>query len=449
MHVHWHEGLFLQPHHLQLQLRGLQSDIRSARSLFNPYAFGLIESRLSYDNLNDGRVLFERLQAIMPSGQEISYPENTNLPPLDLKTELSRSAAPIDVVLAVPLWSRSRANAFRPGETADPRVKLLYIPHEARDLPDENNGDNPQTVILRKVNARLVMKEDDLSDLEFLPLMRLVRATGEGGGKAQLDPEFVPPCLLLRSSAALHELTRDLLAYLNACREQWRLKAAGGTLGLETKWEVTSKLKTLNRFCASLPSLVEEGVVSPFLIYLQMRELLGELLALSPDKNLFDCEPYDHLNPLRCFREIDGKIRPLIRPGKEKEPYVVPFTGAAGLVRAELEPKHFEPGIGYFLGVKTKVDFTRLVLHLKDLNKFKFMPRSMEQMAIQGLELKEETSPPLDLHRANNLHYFRVVVSSNARRWEQIKQDKAIALVWNNAQFDLSDAEFTLSMTLP
>ena len=32
---------------------------------------------------------------------------------------------------------------------------------------------------------------------------------------------------------------------------------------------------------------------------------------------------------------------------------------------------------------------------------------------------------------------------------DQVKADKAISLVWNNAEFDLSDATVTLFMTLP
>ncbi|HEY5915612.1 MAG TPA: type VI secretion system baseplate subunit TssK, partial [Verrucomicrobiae bacterium] len=126
MHVHWHEGLFLQPHHLQLMQRRLQTDIRAARSLLVPWCFGILESRLSPDDLADGRIRFERLRAIMPSGQEVNFPEDANLPPLDIKTELTRGAGALEVLLAVPLWTRNRANAFRQGESADPRVKLLY-----------------------------------------------------------------------------------------------------------------------------------------------------------------------------------------------------------------------------------------------------------------------------------------------------------------------------------
>jgi type VI secretion system ImpJ/VasE family protein len=449
MHVHWHEGLFLQPHHLQIMQRQLQSDIRSARGLFNPYCYGVVESRLDPDSLADGRIRFELLRVILPSGQEVFYPENANLPALDIKAELARSAGPLDVWLAVPLWTKNRANSFREGERADPRIKLLHIPDEVRDVADENTGENPQTVYVRKVNARVVLKAEDLSDMESIPLLRIVRTTGEESGKPRQDPQYVPPCLLLRSSPVLHDMMRELVAQLNASRNDLRLKAATGGLGLEVKWELTLRLKALNRFCASLPSLVEDGQVSPFAIYLQLRELLGELLAVHPEKTTFDCEPYNHLDPLRSLKELDQKIRDLIRVTKGIEPIKIPFTGNPGLLRTSLEPQHFEKPSGYYLGVLTRADRTKLALYLTDANKFKMMPRSMEQVAIFGIELKEENLPPLDLPAQSNLYYFRLVPTANQRRWDQIKQDKAISLVWNNAEFDLSDAKFTLYLILP
>ena len=117
-------------------------------------------------------------------------------------------------------------------------------------------------------------------------------------------------------------------------------------------------------------------------------------------------------------------------------------------MRAALEPRHFEKPTGYFLGVKTRMERTKLALYLTDGNRFKMMPRSMEQVAVFGIEIKEENYPPLDLPGQNDLHYFRVV-GTNQRRWDQVKADKAISLVWNNAEFDLSDATVTLFMTLP
>ncbi len=451
MHVHWHEGLFLQPHHLQLMQRRLQTDARASRALFNPYCFGMIEGRLSQDDLADGRIRFERLRVIMPSGQEVFFPEDANLPALDIKAELARGAGPIDVLLAVPLWTKNRANAFRQGEPADPRIKLLFIPDEAREVADENTGENPQSVHIRKLNARVALKGEDLSDMESLPLLRVVRVTGEDSGKARQDPDFVAPSLLLRSSPVLHDMMRELVAQLNASRNDLRVKASTGGHGLEVKWELAMKLTVLNRFCGSLPSIIEEGIISPFAVYLQLRELFGELLALYPDKATFECEAYNHLDPLRSLKELDQKIRGLIIVKAGREPMKVVFAGSPGLLRATLEDQHFDKPSGYYLGIKMPagMDRTKLALYVCDGNKFKLMPRSMEQVAIFGLELKEETYPPLDLPGQGNLYYFRVVPTSNQRRWDQIKQDKAASLVWNNAEFDLSGANFTMFMTLP
>jgi type VI secretion system protein ImpJ len=448
MNVHWHEGLFLQPHHLQTMQRATQMEIRALRSLLFPFCYGVVDAKLSYDDLANGRLRFERLHVIMPGGQELRFPEEAQLPSLDIRAEASRGAGQLEVLLSVPLWVKNRANAFRSGEPPDPRVKLLYIPTEARDQADENSGENPQTILLRKVNARLMLKSEDTSDVECMPLLRIVRSVGEDAGKPRPDPEFVPPSVLLRSAPTLHDLVRELTAQINASREQTRIKVSTGGLGLEVKWEITTRLAALNRFCAAWTGMIEEGNVPPFIIYQQLRGLLGELLALHPADKLFECQPYNHADPLPAFRELDRKIREEIRVARAAEPLKVSFAGSPGLLRVSLEPQHFERPTGYYLGVKTRADRTKLALYLGDGNKFKLMPRSMEQVAIFGIELKEENYPPLELPGQSDLHYFRLMPTSNQRRWDQVKQDKGISLVWNNSEFDLTDATFTLYMTL-
>ena len=428
--------------------RRLQLEIRAARSLLAPNFFGVVEGKLSYDDLADGRLRFERLHVIMPSGQEVRFPEEANLPSLDIRTAMARGSGQMEVSLAVPLWAKSRANAFRFGEPPDPRIKLLFIPAEMPDLADENTGENSQSVYLRKINARLVLPGEDVSDMECLPLLRIMRSVGEDAGKPRQDPEYVPPSLLLRSSPSLHDLLRELVAQLNASREQTRIKVTTGGLGQDVKWELTMRLTALNRACASLPSLVEEGNISPFDLYLELRELLGELLALHPVEKLYDCQLYNHMDPLPAFRELDRKIRDEIRVTRNAEPLKVVFAGTPGLLRGTLEQQHFDKPTGYYLGVKTRVDRTKLALYLSDGNKFKLMPRTMEQVAIFGVELKENSYPPMELPAQSGLHYFSLVPTSNQRRWDQIKQDKVISLVWNNTELDLSDATFTLYMTL-
>ena len=72
---------------------------------------------------------------------------------------------------------------------------MLYIPVEAVDLADENTGENSQSLYFRKINARLILPGEDVSDLECLPLLRIMRSVGEDAGKLRQDPEMRrPPC---------------------------------------------------------------------------------------------------------------------------------------------------------------------------------------------------------------------------------------------------------------
>src|SRR5258708_20468522 len=90
MKIHWQEGLFLQPHHLQRMQKSVEDEIASERRLSWPYPFGLIEARLSRDELENKRVRFDKLRAIMPSGLEGNYPAGARLPWLDISQAFSK-----------------------------------------------------------------------------------------------------------------------------------------------------------------------------------------------------------------------------------------------------------------------------------------------------------------------------------------------------------------------
>ena len=164
MQVHWHEGLFLLPHHLQRIQRSILEVSSFERRLNWAYPYGLIDARLSNDDLENMRLRFDRLHAIMPSGQEILFPQEAELPAMDIK-QAFESRGRFTVYLGVPLWFAARANCVNPGQTVDPRAKILYRIAET-EVADENTGENVKTILHRRVNARLLLENEDRSDLE-------------------------------------------------------------------------------------------------------------------------------------------------------------------------------------------------------------------------------------------------------------------------------------------
>ena len=96
----------------------------------------------------------------MPSGLEVNYPENAELPSLDIAQAFAKGSGTFNVLLGVPLWQGSRANTVPLSQDSDTRVKLLYRVGEV-ECYDENTGENPKPVQVRKINSRLMFEHED------------------------------------------------------------------------------------------------------------------------------------------------------------------------------------------------------------------------------------------------------------------------------------------------
>jgi type VI secretion system ImpJ/VasE family protein len=450
--IHWQEGLFLQPHHFQRMQKSLEDEIASERRLAWPYPYGVIEARLSRDELENKRVRFDKLRAIMPSGLEVNYPAAAELPSLDIAQAFSKGAGSFTVSLGVPLWQESRANTVPVTHDADTRVKLLYRIGEI-ECHDENTGENPKPLQVRKINSRLMFEHEDPSDMEVLPLLKIVRATGEDVGLPKEDPEFVPPCMLLSGSPALREMVRDLVSQVEASRKELVVQVTRGGFSIDTmrgvQFEQVMRLRTLNRYSARLPSIIAAPIATPFSVYLELRELLAELAAMHPDRDEFESAPYRHDNQFLCFRELANKIRSFLRGAVAPSFLKLAFKDVGGVLTANFSPEHFTQPNAYFLGIKTKLDPTAVARYVEDGDRFKLMPQSLATRAIRGIELKEERHAPLELPAAADLHYFRLERANSARMWQQIQTEKTAAIRWTGGELDWSDASFTLYMTVP
>jgi len=448
--VHWHEGLFLQPHHLQLLQRGVGERFAGERRLSNPFAYGVIETALSADELANHRVSFDTLHAIMPSGIEVDVPGSADLPALSIKRAFDASTEPLTVYLAVPLYAQAAANVIDSSNESDWRVKRRFTVHEI-ESPDENTGENPQAVRIRRVNARLVLEGDDTTDLELLPVLRVVHGVGEQAGMPRQDPEFIAPCFSVGGSAVLRQLGRDIANLVEANRKEMVAQNVQSGLRVENlrgdQLVQLLRLHTLSRASARLGQLVSVVGVTPFTLYLELRELLGELCALTPERDDFVVADYNHDNPQPCFRDVANRVRSLLQ-GQVVERFVkVDFKKEAEVFAAALNQEHFEAPSEYFLAIRTRKDPKALVALVENPDQFKLMPRSMEKTAVFGLPLAVEHAPPPMLPLQTGLHYFRLDVTERKRIWNAMKKEQSMAVVGPMAE--MSDFEMALYMILP
>jgi type VI secretion system ImpJ/VasE family protein len=452
LNIHWHEGLFLQPHHLQRFQLGAIYQGQSARRIARSHPYGIIEAKLSLDELANFRVRFDKLRVFMPGGLDLCFPENAELPSIDIKPLFAGSGSVFTIYLGVPVWREGRANAGgeSPDEQPDAATKIIYRVREEK-FADENTGDNAKPLLTRRYNARFVLDDDDKSDLELVPVLRLVRGVGEQLGQPKPDPEFVPPCLFITGSGALHNLIRDLVNQLEASRQELVIQLNRGGFAMDTlrgaQIEQILRFRTLNSFSARLSSLLAAPNVEPFAWYLELRALHGELAALHPGKDDYESVPaYNHENLFNAFDQLGARIRGLLRGVVTASFLKLEFKPAAGALEAVFTEEQLTRPVDYFLGVKSKDDPRTVAALVEDGNRFKFMPKSLATRAVRGVELKEERFPPMQLPAVAGVTYFRLNRAESARVWQLLQTEKAAVIRWPDQE--KSDFAVTLYMTL-
>lgn len=454
--MHWYEGLFLLPHHLQGLQREVYERSRSDRSLVRAFPYGVVDMHLATEALGEYKLQFDRLHVIMPSGVEVRIGPggNCDLGVREFRQKFGSMSGGMTVSLGVPLWQSGRANTVGMAADAgvgdssvgavapDPsRVDCLYAVGQA-SIPDENTGKNEKGVLIRKINARLVLPDESTDNLETLPLARLEAAGTDEGVKPREDPTFLPPCFGIGGSTSLKNLLRDLVSAVLTHRQEMCLKLAGPGVGFSpanlnsAQMMRMFRLRTLNRFGGMLQQLVAAPGVAPFDVYLRLRELLGELAALAPDRDPFDALGYDHDKPGPVFRELDRRIRPLLREstaGTFKE-FKFSVEGRS-LVSETVEPVDFANGTDFLLGIQSRSDPNDLTRLVTDPIRFKLAPRRFLQLGeaqinVPGIKLERDYGVPSELPQPKGLNYFRLIPSADERMWRWAQEDRRLCVIW-------------------
>src|SRR5947209_16421606 len=121
--VHWHEGMFLRPHHFQTAQRHSLHFINRNEKWDVHYNWGLRSVELDLDALANSRLVVRSLQARMHDGTLLSIPEDGSLPVLELRNAFEQGNN-VAVLLAVPTVNLGKANVSDNGRADAARYLL-------------------------------------------------------------------------------------------------------------------------------------------------------------------------------------------------------------------------------------------------------------------------------------------------------------------------------------
>ncbi len=439
--VYWHEGMFLQPHHLQAAERH-QAYLGQLGSKWDlHHNWGLHSIELREDSLANHRLVVRRLEARLKDGTLVAVrPDDGALPALDLKAALDRDPV-LKVFLAVPVLRLGRANVCD-DDADDGRYRV-----DAADVEDENDGVNPETLHFRRLNVRLLLSaHDEHPGYEVLPIARIEKSA-DADGPPRIDKTYIPPVLACDAWEALRV---DVLQ--NICeRIGMKIELLAGMVesrGIAVESHVSGdaltigQLRALNEAYALLGTLVMARGIHPLQAYLELCRLVGQLAIFGPEHRAPLLPTYDHDDLGGCFYRVKQYLDGLLDVVHEPDYKMRPFEGAGLRIQVPLEVAWLEPTWQMLVGVKSALSPEECVNLVTTSGQLGMKIGSSDRVdaiyrhGSAGLRFTHTPQPPQALPVVQGLIYFQVNRDSQPDEWKNVQKSLALAVRLNETKIE-------------
>ena len=408
--------MHLTPQHFQAQRRYHEEQTARTLGYMMPFAFGLSAITVDEDGLRNGTFALMQARGVLPDGTVFHLPDADEAPePVAVAERFSPTRDAHVVYLALAPWRADAANLQTTPLDAPARFRT-----REEVVSDESTGADPLSIRFAARNLRLLFDEEISDDLVAMPIARIRR---DGRGQFQLDTDFVPPCVQLAASERLLTLAREMVGLLEAkgstlvaTLSQAPGAAAGGSAAymgneLATRW----LLHAVRSADAPLRHLLLTRRAHPERLYSELARLAGALCTFSMTSHPRDVPLYDHLAPTDTFDALERLLRAHLDVVISARALVVPLQATGDLLHAAVinDPRCFEPGVRWFLGVRAEIGQAELIDRVQRLTKTcasKFV-LELVRRAFNGLATEHIPSPPSGLAPKPDLTYFELTMA--------------------------------------
>ncbi len=441
--IHWSEGMFLRPHHLQAAQRWMETVVRTGLDATRPFGWGFLDLQIAKEPLENFALRLDRCEVRMKDGTWVRVPDNTEVPPIDFKKAIEAGNGTVEIHLGIPQMQQVRANSVSlesPELTSgSPRYEPLPVTRR-----DENTGSNPQTLYVRRMRGKLFVTGEDMTGYETLRIGRIKR-TDRPGALPEIDGLGAGPLLAIQADHQLAAMINSLSDQVEAKDEVLAREAREHhmmfTDGVAANSEHLLKLHVLNESRAHLKALLQCPVLHPYDVFVVFSRMIGHLSVFHDDLVPGVLPDYDHDHPGECLDEAKRRIIILLEAMRPIAYIERPFArkkderGHEGL-EVELDRKWIDENLEMFVALHSDE------MDINDLEKYVYGTLDMKlaspkrsprihNIAVRGLRMLIKSVPAGTLPRRQGLHYFKIDKTIGPDRtdyWRECEQERGIRM---------------------
>ena len=445
--VHWHDGMFLSPHHFQAAERYARRTLRESEDWLHPFAWGVRGVRYDAEAIASSVVTLQACEARFKDGTHLSVGPGRDVSALSMNLrDALKADGSATILLAVRSFGLGLKNVDLGPTDAGGRFWA-----DEEECEDENKEAAAIPLRVRRLQAKLLHAGESAAGYETLPLLRIQRS-----GSMDATPRvlaYVPPLLSCDAWPWLVERLDSLALQIQAKAGELAGQIAGRGLAIQghdgAEAERLLKLAALNEALPPLRTILAAPGVTPFAVYLELCRIVGRLGLFLPERVPAPVLPYDHEDIGGRFAALIDQIRQALRGVEASNLVVRHFTRDGDHLRVALEDAWLQADAQVYLGIETdrsEAECDRLLTKLDRSIGAALQVEELYARRVPGLTLSPLSRQPIDLQNFGGVAFFEI--GREARTWAGVVRDRSLAIRLNMQQATFQSAE-VIRMTTP
>lgn len=445
----WHQGLFLQPQHLQLTSRYCEALNLPFKEYMQSHFWGVGSWQVQTTALSNNSFQLTEGQFLFPDTSFVIIGKNALVMQRSFEAAWKDGSEAFGVYLGLRKFNPSGSNVtVIEDESQLTEVGTRWVTSsEADQIPDLHQSGPAADVQKLQYVLKIFWETemDQLGDYDLLPLARLEKDQD----RIRLSGGFIPPCLTIQSDGTLLKIIKEIRDQIGSRSRQ--LEAYKRDRGMHSA-EFGARdmvyllaLRSLNRYAPLLAHMTSAQPGHPCTVYGLLCQLIGELTTFSAeisyngeDQNgSMLLSAYNHTRLGECFLAAQAMITRLLDQITAGPEYMLPLLFDGTYFTAELPPTIFEGRNRFFIVMGTDADPQHVLPAMENIAKLgcrESLPILIAR-SLSGVGLTHLSEVPQELPRRANALYFQV--DHHSDQWAQIQKGKNIALYWDSAPDDL------------
>ncbi|WP_419811107.1 type VI secretion system baseplate subunit TssK [Bacterioplanoides sp.] len=446
--VFWRQGMFLQPQHFQYAELSQAENLNKIREFSRPWFWGVSELSLAKESLATKHIDIEKATLIFQDGAMVDTASNAVLQGRSLADVDIDPEEPLTVYIGVKKLSSLEANVtvVHNDEDVAKVSTRFYTKADPEAVSDVYQNDQQAEVQSLFYKLKIIFEHelDDHADYLVIPVTRIAL----DGERLVYVKQYIPPMVNIGSSDIAMSLIKELRDELSGRAFQLNsiADASANNSADPNILRYRLGLQALSRYVPRFLHVSETTSVSPWDVYGQMRELVGEASIFSRNINFLgenkdgesELPPYHHVNVWECFNAARTLITQLLNEISIGPQFLVEFSRNETRYQVEIPNEFFEGQVDFYLILNTESpwsDHSQSFLTTAKLAEPDMVDILIER-SLPGIGVLHMPGPPAGLPKKSHANYARIDVHDE--KWSHVANKQRLSLVWDEAPEDLT-----------